>query len=85
MLLHELFEGMMKRSDAVVSGEIDTPPEPPTKSAHTTRIEHLAAKAKVSVDEVHQHWKEATKTVDPRLAHRWALVTQETKRRLGIK
>ncbi len=89
MLLNELFEGAMKRSDPHVSGDhADTKSAilPPKKSTFQVKMENLAKRAKVSVDVAKSAWDSAKSEIDPRLDNsiRWVKVAQRTNQILGI-
>lgn len=92
MKLAELHEGMMKRSDPYVSGEKSGPrPTHPTVgnvkktgTSHSQRIELLAKKANVQTAQVEKAWDEERNKVDEKHPQRWAIVTTNVKRRLGI-
>lgn len=89
MLLKDLCEGMMKRSDPYISGDSDVPASrtrerTPTKTTFQKRMETLANRANVSVDQATAAWRQATSEVDDRLENRWALVNKLVKQKLGL-
>lgn len=88
MKLHELHEGMMKRSDPYVSGEVSTKPEPakPKKaSTHATKIANLAKKAGKASAEVEKLWHDVKKDVDLKMPNAYGLVMSRVQKSLGLR
>lgn len=100
MKLLELVEGLMKRSDPYISGARSGPrppvqaakPTQPTKpvqatqakTSHRSRMTELAKKAKIDPAEVDKIWSEEKDKVDSKNSQRWAIVTNNVKKRLGL-
>lgn len=86
MKLSELFEGLMKRSDPVISGERTSyaPKSQKVSSAHEKKLEALAKEAGVSIEQARKAWAAAVAEVDPALSGRWAAVMARAKRALGL-
>lgn len=92
MKLHDIFEGMMKRSDPWISGDKSGPR--PTHStvgsvkqkgtSHSQRLADFAKKGNVSPDRAAQIWDEERDKVDSKHPQRWAIVTKNVKRRLNL-
>jgi hypothetical protein len=94
MKLSQIFESYMKRSDPVISGEMDPttqrvpfklePQKPKTKSSIEKTIINFAEKAGVSVDKVWKLRREIMAMKDNRKQNYYAEVNRELKRQLGI-
>lgn len=85
MKVIELFEGMMKRSDPYISGDLEghrliTKSLPKINS----NVERLAKQAKVDVAKVQVLWDAAKKKYDSKHPKYWAIVTASVKRELGL-
>lgn len=84
MRVIELFEGMMKRSDPYISGDLEGP-RPISKSPKTnSNVERLAKQAKVDVAKVQVLWDAAKKKYDSKHPKYWAIITASVKRELGL-
>ena len=84
MILKDLFEGMMKRSDPYISGELEGKRPVPKKTVHDTKILNLAKRAGVSVDKVEQVWDNVRRELDMSLPNAYAILMARTKRVLGV-
>lgn len=88
MKLLDLHEGMMKRSDPYVSGEVSKKPEPktpPKKSAHATKIANLAKKAGKSEAEVDKLWQDVKRDVDLKIPNAFGIVMSRVQKSLGLR
>ena len=80
-----LKEGMMKRSDPYISGELDGPRPVPKKNSHDTKILNLAKHAGVTPDKVEQVWADTKKSVDMSQPNAYAIVMSRVQRALGLR
>lgn len=94
MKVLEILEGMMKRSDPYISGEKSGKPIANTETTKKTstpvkkgdsKIETFAKKAKMSPESVKQIWDDEKSRVDNNHPNKWAIVTNNVKKRIGIE
>ena len=88
MKLDELkLEGMVKRSDPYISGDLEGPRPnvPPATKKRNAKIENLARKAGVSSEKVEQLWADIKKTLDMSHPGAYALLTAKVQRALGLR
>lgn len=80
-------EGMMKRSDPYISGELPgpRPVDKPLKSKYDRKILNLATKSHKSPEEVEQLWLDTKKTIDMSMPNAYAIVMAKVQRALGLR
>lgn len=83
-MLDKIVEGLMKRSDPIVSGEQDEPVRPKKKTPFQARLSNLARTANVSEDKVRDLWIKHSGDVDPKNMNRFAIITSRVKKDLGL-
>lgn len=84
MLFKHIFEGYMKRSDPVISGETDTPPRLVKKTPFQARLANLASAAGVTEDKVRDLWVHHSGQVDKTNMNTFAIIWSRVKKDLGV-
>ena len=80
-----IYEGKLKRSDPVISGDSGHAEPTPTMSSHRARMSKYATLSGKSEAATEDTWHRAREHVDPRLSARWALVHRHFTKLLGLK